>query len=301
MVNILDIARGNEQPQINMNKLRELCSRKSVSDYFRLDMAGFLNLSESKQSQLTTRFYFENINTVTTQQQQPTDTSIGSIIKSSDIINLTKVYENDENRTEMSLSTTKNSGEKKSKSVTMWSRNGFFADECCNFSLEKANLPENTLFYVNQGYQSYRDGKKCYYNDVYIVVQIMSLAHQSKDIESCNCKGEKVKILRTKYDPANGKLLGIEYCVALITVKNDPEEQFFHYGYVKTNSRMLYSTRKSKIPSSFKATTFGTHKNQYEGGVFLEQDFSKIFLYLHYTVDRCEEINKYLTSVYLKP
>ena len=81
MVNILDIARGNEQPQINMNKLRELCSRKSVSDYFRLDMAGFLNLSESKQSQLTTRFYFENINTVTTQQQQPTDTSIGSIIK----------------------------------------------------------------------------------------------------------------------------------------------------------------------------------------------------------------------------
>ena len=201
----------------------------------------------------------------------------------------------------MSLSTTKNSGEKKSKSVTMWSRNGFFADECCNFSLEKANLPENTLFYVNQGYQSYRDGKKCYYNDVYIVVQIMPLAHQSKDIESCNCKGEKVKILRTKYDPANGTLLGIEYCVALITVKNDPEEQFFHYGYVKTNSRMLHSTRKSKIPSSFKATTFGTHKNQYEGGVFLEQDFSKIFLYLHYTVDRCEEINKYLTSVYLKP
>ena len=63
---------------------------------------------------------------------------------------------------------------------------------------------------------------------------------------------------------------------------------------------MLYSTRKSKISSSFKATAFGTHKNQYEGGVFLEQDFSKIFFYLPSTTNRCEEINKYLTSVYLK-
>ena len=64
---------------------------------------------------------------------------------------------------------------------------------------------------------------------------------------------------------------------------------------------MLYSTRKSKIPNSFKAIPFSTHKSQYEGGLFLEQDFSKIFFYLLSTVDRCEEINKYLTSVYLKP
>ena len=64
---------------------------------------------------------------------------------------------------------------------------------------------------------------------------------------------------------------------------------------------MLFSTRKSKIPSSFKATTFGSHKNQCEGGVFLEQDFSKIFFYLPSTVDRCGEIKKYLTSVYLTP
>ena len=190
---------------------------------------------------------------------------------------------------------------KKKKSVTMWTRNGFFADECCDFSLEKANMPENTLFYVNQGYQSYKDGRKCYYNDIYIVAQIMPLAHQPQDIEPYDCKDDEVKILRAKYDPANGKFLGIEYCIALITVKNDPEEQYFDYCFVKANSKIPYSAKKSKIPSSFKATAFGTHKNQYEGGVFLEQDFSKIFFYLPSTVDRCEEINKYLTSVYLKP
>ena len=126
----------------------------------------------------------------------------------------------------------------------------------------------------------------------------MPLAHQPKDIASYDCKDDEVKILQAKYDRATGKFLGIEYCVALITVRNDPQEQFFDYGYVKANSKMLYSNRKSKILNGSKATAFGTHKNQYEGGVFLEQDFSKIFFYLPSTIDRCEEINKYLSSVF---
>ena len=125
------------------------------------------------------------------------------------------------------------------KSLTMWTRNVFFADECCDFSLEKTNLPDNTLLYVNQGYPSYKEGKKCYYNDIYIVAQIVPLAHRPKDFRFFDFKDDEVKIYRAKYDLANGKLLGIEYCVALITVKNDPKEQLFDYGYVKANSKML--------------------------------------------------------------
>ena len=34
MANILDIVRGNEQLQINTNKLRELCSRKNIMGFF---------------------------------------------------------------------------------------------------------------------------------------------------------------------------------------------------------------------------------------------------------------------------
>ena len=40
---------------------------------------------------------------------------------------------------------------------------------------------------------------------------------------------------------------------------------------------------------------------QYEGGVFSEQKHSDIFFYLPSTVDRNEKINKYLSSVNLKP
>ena len=78
-------------------------------------------------------------------------------------------------------------------------------------SIEKANMPENTVYYVNQGYQSYKDNKKTYYNNVYIISQIMPLAMQPKDIESYLLKDDEVKILRAQYDPISGKFLGMEY------------------------------------------------------------------------------------------
>ena len=176
-----------------------------------------------------------------------------------------------------------------------------FGTETCDFSIEKANMPENTVYYVNQGYQSYKDNKKVYYNDVYIIAQIMLLGMQPKDIESYQIKDDEVKILRARYDPISGEFLGIEYCVGLITVRNDADEQFFDYGYNKDNSKLLYSTKKLKIHSSFKVTVFGVHKMQYEGGAFSDKDFSQIFFYLPSTIDRGEKINKYPTSVHLKP
>ena len=202
-------------------------------------------------------------------------------------------------RTEMSLLT--NNSEKTPKSVSMWKDFGFFGSEICEFNIEKINMPKNTLFYANQRYQSYKDNKKVYYSDIFIIAQIMPLAHQPKDIESYDLKDDEVKILRSRYDPVSGEFLGIEYCIAVITVRNDPEEQFLDYGYKKDNLKTLYSIRKVKIPSSFKSTVFAIHENKYEGGAFSDELSSRIFFYLPCTVDRNEKIMKHLTSVYLKP
>ena len=270
---------------------------KNVWDHFGLDREDFLNLSNEKQLRLTTKFYFENVN----RSRDAIDSSIGTAIQNSNGFNIKKVFENGNGKTEMSLLTVSQAEEKRPKSVKMWKNNGFFADECCDFSIEKVNMPENTLFYVNQGYQSYKNDKKVYYNDVFIIAQIMPLAHQPKEIDSYELKEDEVKMLRSKYDPTNGEFLGIEYCVALVTVKNDLDEQFFDYRYNKENFKLLYSIQKVKIPGSFKATCFGTYKNQYEDRVFSEEGFSRLFFYLPSTIDRSEEINKYLTSVYLKP
>ena len=87
MANILDIVKNQQEQQINVNKLIELSGKKNVWDHFGLENEDFVNLSESKQMQLTSKFY------------------IGSIINNSDGISHKKVYENGDNRTKMSLST----------------------------------------------------------------------------------------------------------------------------------------------------------------------------------------------------
>ena len=69
----------------------------------------------------------------------------------------------------------------------------------------------------------------------------------------------------------------------------------------RTTENCYVQPKKLNIPSSFKSTVFGVHKMQYEGGAFAEQESSQIFFYLPSTVDRSEKINKYMTSVYLKP
>ena len=248
------------------------------------------------------KFYFDLLPTLSSARSSAfnIDSNIGSAIQNSAGLTMTKVIENGDDRSEMTVSTV-NGEEKVKKSINLSENFGHFGTESCDFSIEIANLPENSVFYINQAYQSFKDGKKVYYTDVFIIAQIMPLAHQPKDIKSNELKDDEVKISRTCYDPFSGEFLGIEHCIALITVRNDPQEQFFDYGYNKENVKVLHSTRKLKISNSFKTTIFGQHRMQYEGGAFDEQKYFDIYFYLPSTVDRNEKINKYFSSVNLKP
>lgn len=162
---------------------------------------------------------------------------------------MTKVIEKDGDWSELSVSTSKKG--KRKKSIQLWSDFGYFGTESCDFSIERANQPENTIFYVNQEYQSYKGSKKVYYN-VFIISQIMPLSHQPKDVESYELKDDEVKTLRPRYNMETGEFLGIEYAVSVITVRNDPNENFFDYGYNKEKDTVLYNTREIKIPNSLR-------------------------------------------------
>ena len=61
MSSILGIVQQQQQTPIDEDKLRVLCSRENVWDYFGLDREDFLNLCEVKQLQLVQKFYFENL------------------------------------------------------------------------------------------------------------------------------------------------------------------------------------------------------------------------------------------------
>ena len=69
MTDILDIVKGQAQQQINLEKLLDLCSKKNVWDHFRLDKEDFFNLFGAMQRQLTSRFYFENVDNTANQHE----------------------------------------------------------------------------------------------------------------------------------------------------------------------------------------------------------------------------------------
>ena len=301
MAYLLSIVNQQQAP-IDEEKLRISCTRQNIWDHFGLAREDISALSEAKQLQMLRKFCFDLLPTLSSARLNAfnIDLSIGSAIRNSAGLTMTKLIESEDERSEMTVSIV-NGQEKFKKSINLWENFGHFGTESCDFSIEKANLPENTVFYINQAYQSFKDGKKVYYTHLFIISQIMPLAHQPKHIESNELKDDEVKILRTSYDPISGEFLGIEYCIALITGRNYPQEQFFDYGYNKENAKVLYSTRKLKIPNCFKSTIFRQHRMQYEGGAFDEQKCFDIYFYLPSTLDRNEKINKYLSSVDLKP
>ena len=161
---------------------------------------------------------------------------------------MTKVIENSNCRTELAVTANMEQGKK--NSTDLWKKHGCFGSQACDFSIEEANLPENTIFYINQGYLSYKDNKKIYYNDIFIIGQIIPLLNQPEDICEYVPKEDEVKILRARYNTSTGAFLGLEYSIGYLTVRNDPQEQLFDYGYAKDNSKILYSTHKMKIPNS---------------------------------------------------
>ena len=61
------------------------------------------------------------------------------------------------------------------------------------------------------------------YCDVFILEQMTPLLDQPKTIDDYVPKENEVKILRSNYNTSTEDYLGLEYCVAYLTVRNDLE------------------------------------------------------------------------------
>ena len=128
MTSILGIVQQQQQTPIDEDKLRVLCARKNVWDYFGLEREDFLNLSEAKQLQLVRKFYFENLSS---SSKMNIDSSIGCAIQNSTGLSMTKIIESGNDQTEMTLSANATK-EKTVKSINMWKNHSFFGTESCD-------------------------------------------------------------------------------------------------------------------------------------------------------------------------
>ena len=182
----------------------------------------------------------------------------------------------------------------------IWKKNGFFKDVRAELSLEKVNIPENCLIYINQGFLStVKNGEIAMYLDNFIIGQLIIAANQPKDIESYVCSQNEVKLLSPVYEIETGQFKGIRKQMAFIVLRGDSDETFLSYGFDKTRSKTLFSYSKQQIPNAFVSVAFKKHFEQIMSGD--RDESSSLFYFLPSLSDRKEEINQYMNNVSLSP
>ena len=123
----------------------------------------------------------------------------------------------------------------KRNTTDAWKNYGYFNQQACDFSIEKANLPEMSILYINQAYQSYKDNKKVYYYDYFIVGQVTPCLNPPEDLKIYECQPNEAKIYRPKYDTVSGEFLGLFQTLGYLTVWGDSGKCFLDYGCSKDN------------------------------------------------------------------
>ena len=93
--------------------------------------------------------------------------------------------------------------------ICMWPEHGYFKQQPCDFHLDKENYPENSIFYINQGYLSYKDNRKLYYAEYCILEQVIECINPPEDVANYVCKERKFKMHRPRYDPVSGHFFGL--------------------------------------------------------------------------------------------
>ena len=116
------------------------------------------------------------------------------------------------------------------------------------------------------------------------------------DIKNYELKEGKVKYFRPIYNLKTGEFLGIYETISFFVVRGDPFEVFLNYGFDPEKSKILYSSFRKKVYSSFCGTMFNRYKQIIDSGK-VDQKMSKMYFYLPSITDRSEEVNQYLKNV----
>ena len=175
----------------------------------------------------------------------------------------------------------------------VWKENGFFKDIRPELNLEKVNMPENCLYYVNQAFLStVKNGDIAMYVQNFIIGQLIFAANQPKDISEYGCLPNEVKLLSCVYDLESGEFKGVRQQLAYVILRGDDQEIFFSYGFDKSKSKVLFSYSKQQIPDAFISTSFKKHFNEIMNER-RNEDSSSLFYFLPSISDRKETINQW--------
>ena len=181
---------------------------------------------------------------------------------------------------------------KDSNTEKVWAENGYFDDQRIELTIPKANFPENTLVYVNQGSISQMKDGQAIYLEYVVLGQIMPVANPdpSIDLDTYEFKENECLLYVPLYNKENGLYPGLGKRLGYITLRGDKNETFYSYGYDHERSKLLYCSLKQPIPNIFYCTSFKKHKHYLLNEKATDRLTSTLFLFLPSTLDRKEEM-----------
>ena len=152
--------------------------------------------------------------------------------------------------------------DKTKNSEKVWQESGFFDDRRSDLTIPKANFPENTLCYVNQGSVSLvKGGGQAIYLEFVVCGQLMPVANPDPTInlETHVFRENEALLYVPVYNKTTGLYGGVKKMLVHITLRGDEGERFYSYGYSKEKSTLLYCTMKHPLPNIFHCTAFKKH------------------------------------------
>ena len=114
----------------------------------------------------------------------------------------------------------------------MWRNEGFFKDTKLELNLEKKNIPENCLLYINQScILTVKNCDLVMYHDNFIIAQLIVAANQPSQIDQYVCEDNEVKLLTCLHNIQTGEFLGLKNEIAFIVLRGDERQVFLSYGF----------------------------------------------------------------------
>ena len=182
----------------------------------------------------------------------------------------------------------------------VWKEPGFFGDLRADYNMEKVNLTENSLIFINQAYLTIQKNKNIFYCNYFSLGQIIEASNLPNDLEKYELQDREVKYFRHRHNTETGEFLGLYETIGLLVVRGDALEIFLNYGFDNKMSKVLYSNYRRKIPDSFCGTMFNRHKTLVECGE-TEMSSSYLYFFLPSITDRSETVNQNLNNVSISP
>ena len=115
----------------------------------------------------------------------------------------------------------------------VWQESGFFDDRRSDLTIPKANFPENTLYYVNQGSVSLvKGGGQAICLEFVVCGQLMLVTNPDPTINlETHVFRENEALLYVPVYKATGLYGSLKKILVHITLRGDEGERFYSYSY----------------------------------------------------------------------